>query len=292
MIRNYLGFPRGISGGQLAFRAYDQAWVFGSSFAFMQRAGGLGRDGDGLFVTLPDDQRVGARAVILATGAAYRRLNVPALEALNGAGVFYGGPVSEAHAMSGKEVFVVGGANSAGQAALHLARFARHVTLVVRAQSLRAGMSHYLVREVEATPNVDVRLGTSVVGGGGDGHLDHIVLREGAAGTHETVAADGLFVLIGARPHTDWLPADIARDRHGFLFTGADVTDHRGWPLRRRPFLLETSMPGVFAVGDVRHDSVKRVASAVGEGSIAIQLVHSLFVSEQLVGEGTASVAP
>jgi thioredoxin reductase (NADPH) len=144
------------------------------------------------------------------------------------------------------------------------------------------------VREVQATPNVEVRLGTSVVGGGGDGHLQHLVLREGAAGAHETVAADGLFVLIGARPHTGWLPAQIARDRHGFLYTGADLPKGHGWPLKRRPFLLETSMPGVFAVGDVRHGSVKRVATAVGEGSIAIQLVHALFVSEQLDGRPPA----
>jgi thioredoxin reductase (NADPH) len=285
LIRNYLGFPRGVSGGQLAERAYDQAWIFGASFAFMQTASGLGRVGDRLFVTFPDDRGVGARAVILASGAAYRRLGVSGLEALNGAGVFYGGPGSEAHALAGKEAFVVGGANSAGQAALHLARYARRVTLVVRAQSLRAGMSHYLVREVQATPNVEIRLATSVVGGGGDGRLEYLVLREGAAGEHETISADGLFVLIGARPHTDWLPAEIVRDRRGFLLTGADLPEDHSWPLRRRPFLLETSMPGVFAVGDVRHGSVKRVASAVGEGSIAIQLVHALFVSDQLGGE-------
>ena len=291
LIRNYLGFPRGVSGGQLAERAYYQAWVFGASFAFMQTATGLGRVGDRLFVTLPNDRRVSARAVILATGATYRRLGIPALEALNGAGVFYGGPASEAHAMAGKEAFVVGGANSAGQAALHLARYARRVTLVVRAQSLRAGMSHYLVREVQATPNVEVRLGTSVVGGGGDGRLQYLVLREGAAGDHETFSADGLFVLIGARPHTNWMPAAIARDRRGFLFTGADLPEDHGWPLRRRRFLLETSMPGVFAVGDVRHGSVKRVASAVGEGSIAIQLVHALFVSEQLAGRPPAKAS-
>jgi thioredoxin reductase (NADPH) len=292
LIRNYLGFPRGVSGSQLAERAYEQAWVFGANFAFMQKAAGLGRVGDRLFVTLPDHRRVGARAVILATGATYRRLGVPALEALNGAGVFYGGPVSEAHAMAGKEAFVVGGANSAGQAALHLARYARRVTLVVRARSLRAGMSHYLVREVQATPNVEVRLDTSVVGGRGDGRLEYVVLREGAAGEHETVAADGLFVLIGARPHTDWLPAEIARDRRGFLLTGADLPEHHSWRLRRRPFLLETSMPRVFAVGDVRHGSVKRVASAAGEGSIAIQLAHALLVSEQLDGERPEATQP
>jgi thioredoxin reductase (NADPH) len=181
---------------------------------------------------------------------------------------------------------VVGGANSAGQAALHLARYARRVTLVVRAQSLEAGMSHYLIQELRATPNVAVRLGTAVVGGGGDGRLQHLVLREGGAGEDETVAADGLFVLIGARPRTEWLPADIARDSGGFLLTGGDVPDDGTWPFDHRPLLLETSMPGVLAVGDVRHGSVRRVASAVGEGSIAIQLVHSLFASDRLHSPG------
>jgi thioredoxin reductase (NADPH) len=241
----------------------------------------LSRLGDRLFLTLSNNRRISARAVILATGATYRRLGVPALEALNGAGVFYGGPASEAPGMTGKDAYVVGGANSAGQAALHLARYARRVTLVVRAQSLE-GMSHYLVQELRATPNVAVRLGTAVVGGGGDGRLEHLVLREGGAGEGETVAADGLFVLIGARPRTDWLPADIARDSGGFLLTGGDVPDDGTWPVDRRPLLLETSMPGVLAVGDVRHGSVKRVASAVGEGSIAIQLVHSLFASDRV----------
>jgi thioredoxin reductase (NADPH) len=282
LIRNYLGFPQGLSGGQLAEQAYDQAWIFGARFVFMHRATSLGRDGDRLLLTLTDDRRVSARAMILATGATYRRLGIPALEDLNGAGVFYSGSASEGHAMAGKEAYVVGGANAAGQAALHLARYARRVTLVVRAQALGAGMSHYLVREIEATPNVEVRTGTAVVGGGGDGHLQYLVLREGAAGDHETVDADGLFVLIGARPRTDWLPAEIARDRRGFLLTGEDLPDDPRWPIERKPFSLETSMPGVFAAGDVRHGSVKRVASAVGEGSIAIQLVHGLFASDRL----------
>ncbi len=282
MIRNYLGFPRGISGGRLAEQAYEQAWVFRANFAFMHRASALRRAGDRLRVTLSDDRSVSARTVILATGAAYRRLGVPALEALNGAGVFYGGPVSESHAMAGKHAYIVGGANSAGQAALHLARYARRVTLVVRAQSLDAGMSHYLVREVQATPNVEVRTGTAVVGGGGDGGLQHLVLRDGGTGGDETVAADGLFVLIGARPHTDWLPGEIARDERGFVLTGENLRTEGTWPLERRPFSLETSMPGVFAAGDVRHGAVKRVASAVGEGSIAIQLVHGLFRSDRL----------
>jgi thioredoxin reductase (NADPH) len=289
LIRNYLGFPRGVSGGALAERAYEQAWIFGASFAFMQPATGLGRIGNRLVVTLPDQAAVNARAVILAAGASYRRLGVPALEALNGAGVFYGGPVSEAQAIAGKDAYIVGGANSAGQAALYLARYARRVTLVVRAQSLGAAMSHYLIHELEATPNVEIRLGTAVVGGGGDGRLEHLTLRKGAGGEEETVAADGLFVLIGARPSTDWLPAEIARDRRGFLLTGPDLPAEHSWPLERPPFLFETGMPGVFAAGDLRHGSLERVGSAVGEGAVAVQSVHRLFASEQLGSGGARS---
>ena len=281
LIRNYLGFPRGVSGSRLAEQAYEQASVFGASFVFMNRATLLERSGGQIAVALADGRRVGAAVVILSTGASYRRLDVPSLEGLNGAGVFYGGPASEAHALSGKDVFIAGGGNSAGQAALHLARYARRVTLVVRGGSLEAGMSHYLTQEVQATPSIDVRTDTTVVGGGGDGRLQELMLREGATGSEETVAADALFVLIGARPHTDWLPAGIARDRHGFLYTGDDVPSDCGWPLERRPFALETAMPGVLAAGDVRHGSVKRVASAVGEGSVAVQLVHALFAGER-----------
>jgi thioredoxin reductase (NADPH) len=281
LIRNYLGFPRGVSGGRLAEQAYEQAWVLGANFAFMQCAIGLDRDGDRIRVTLSRHGAVTSRALILATGATYRLLGVPELEELNGAGVFYGGPASEAHGLTGLEVYVVGGANSAGQAALHLARYASRVTLVVRAQSLAAGMSHYLVRQVESTANVDVRLGTEVVGGGGDGWLDHLVLRT-PGGEEETVPAQGLFLMIGARPRTDWLPPEVARDARGFVLTGSDVGADCGWPLERSPFLLETSMPGVFAAGDVRHGAVKRVASAVGDGSIAIQLVHRLLATERL----------
>ncbi len=280
LIRNYLGFPRGVSGSRLAEQAYEQASVFGASFVFMHRAATLEREGQRLTISLADGRRVSAAVVILATGANYRRLGVPSLEALTGAGVFYGGSTSEAHALSGRDVFVAGGGNSAGQAALHLARYARRVTLVVRGASLEAGMSHYLIQEVGATPSIDVRTGTTIVGGGGDGHLRELVLREASTADEETVAADALFVLIGAHPHTDWLPHDIVRDSHGFLCTGEDLPDDLRWPLERPPFALETSMPGVLAAGDVRHGSVKRVASAVGEGSVAVQLVHSLFDAE------------
>ncbi len=292
-IRNYLGFPKGVSGARLAEQAYEQASVFGASFVFMHRASDLGRSGDRLNVSLSDGRRLNARAVILATGASYRRLGVPSLEDLNGAGVFYGGTASEAHGLSGRDAYIAGGANSAGEAALYLARFARSVTLVVRAQSLEAGMSHYLVREVEATPNVEVCTATAVVGGGGEGRLQELVLRQSATGEESTVAADALFVLIGARPHTDWLPGEVARDGGGFLLTGEELPPGDEWPLERRPFSLETSMPGVLAAGDVRHASVKRVASAVGEGSIAIQLVQSLFAYERLhSGRPTEAAAP
>jgi thioredoxin reductase (NADPH) len=282
LIRNYLGFPRGVSGARLSEQAYEQAWVLGASFALMERVEKLERENGRIRVTLAQHGPVSARAVILATGATYRRIGVPELEELNGAGVFYGGPASEAHGLKGLEVYVVGGANSAGQAALHLARFARRVTLLVRAGSLAAGMSHYLARQIEATPNVDVRLHTDVVGGGGDdGWLRHLVLRD-ADGSEETVEAEGLFLMIGARPRTDWLPAEVARDSRGFILTGADLGAGSGWPLERSPHLLETSMPGVFAAGDVRHGAVKRVASAVGDGSIAIQLVHQLMAEARL----------
>jgi thioredoxin reductase (NADPH) len=279
LIRNYLGFPRGVSGRRLAENAYEQAWVFGAKFAFMHDATGIRRDGDRLHVSLSDGGEVSARAVVLATGATYRRLEVPELEELVGAGVFYGGAASEAPTSVDEELHVVGGANSAGQAALHLAEYARRVTLVVRADALDKGMSHYLVQQVEDAPNVEVRLGTEVVGGsaGKDGWLERLVLRSSADGETETVASDGLFLMIGARPNTDWLPSQCAREDGGFVHTGADLEDDGSWPLERSPLSLETSMPGVFAAGDVRHGSMNRVASAVGEGSIAIRLVHELF---------------
>jgi thioredoxin reductase (NADPH) len=276
-IRNYLGFPRGVSGGELARRAYEQAWVFGAHFAYMQRVTHLRREPDGLVVGLDTGGVVVGRAVVLAMGASYRRLDVAALEALHGAGVFYGAAASEAPLVSGEEVYVVGGANSAGQAALHLASYAKRVTLVVRAARLDAGMSHYLVRQVEETPNIEVRAGTEVVDGGGDGWLDHLVLRDRSG--DEEVGAHALFLMIGARPHTGWLPATVERDPDGFVMTGTDLSPAARHGLGRPPWPLETSLPGVLAVGDVRHGSVKRVASAVGEGSIAIQLVHRLLTA-------------
>jgi thioredoxin reductase (NADPH) len=292
LIRNYLGFPKGISGSRLAEQAYEQASVFGATFVFLHRADTLARSDDGLTVSLVDGRRVTARTVILASGATYRRLGVPAVEALSNAGVFYGGPASVAPALTGRDACVVGGGNSAGQGVLHLARYARQVTLVVRAQSLEIGMSHYLIQEIEATPNIDVRVGTEIVDGHGEGHLEQLVLRDTATGGHETVPADALFVLIGAVPRTDWLPPAIAKDPNGFLLTGEEVAEDSNWPLERRPHALETSMPCVFAAGDARRSSIKRVASAVGEGSIAIRLIQELFDSERSQSVGHSAAAP
>jgi thioredoxin reductase (NADPH) len=246
----------------------------------MHQVTALDRSDDGFTVSLSDGRSVRASAVILAGGASYRRLGIASLEALTGAGVFYGGPASEAPGLTGKDVYVAGGGNAAGQAALHLARYARRVTVVVRARSLDVAMSHYLIQAVEAAPNIEVRTGTAVVGGRGEGYLQQLVLRGTATGEESTVDADALFVLIGARPQTRWLSSEIERDEYGFLLTGDDI-GAGDWPLNRRALSLETSMPGVLAAGDVRHGSVKRVAAAVGEGSIAAQLVHRLLADAQ-----------
>ena len=270
-IRNYLGFPHGVSGVELAWRAYQQAWGFGAHFIYGNQAISLAAEGDVRVVGLEDGSQVRARAIILATGVSYRRVEAPGLEALTGAGVFYGAGTIEAQAVADQPVFVVGGGNSAGQAALHLAKYARQVTILVRSRSLATSMSSYLIQEIGVAPNISVRYHTEAVGGGGDGHLEHLLLRDRETGQTETVPAAALFILIGARPSAGWLPGAIDRDQWGFLLTGADTTS---WPLPRAPYLLETSLPGVFAAGDIRHGSVKRVASAVGEGSIAIRLVH------------------
>jgi thioredoxin reductase (NADPH) len=278
LIRNYLGFSRGVSGSELAWQAYQQAWLFGASFRLARHTIALHHTQGRLVVSLSDGTEVAGRAAIIATGASYRRLGVPSLEALQGAGVFYGAAVTEAQGMKGQEVYVVGGGNSAGQAARHLSKHARRVTLLVLGESLAAHMSQYLIEEIEATENIKVRLNTQVIDGGGQGRLEHLVLKDRASGLTETVPAAALFVLIGARPHTGWLPEEVMRDERGYIITGNDLlrdgSPPEGWPLKRPPMLLETSVPGVFAAGDVRCGSVKRVASAVGEGSIAIQMVH------------------
>ena len=272
LIRNYLGFPRGISGAELAWRAYEQAWMFGTQFVYGNPATSLAVDGDVYIVGLQDGSAVTSRAVIIATGVSYRRLAVPELESLAGAGVFYGAATAEARALAGKRAFVVGGGNSAGQAALHISKYAQQVTILVRSTSVAASMSRYLIREIDTAPNIEVRYGTEVAGGGGDGRLEQLRLRYPDTSDAEIVHADGLFVLIGAEPFTDWLLEAVGRDQWGYILTGPDLAER--WTLQREPYLLETSAPGVFAVGDARHGSVKRVASAVGDGSIAIRLAH------------------
>ena len=283
MIRNYLGFPRGIGGGDLANRALEQAWLFGANLVLAQRATGLRADGRRRLVRLSDGTEVAAEAVVVASGVSWRRLGVPRLEALVGAGVFYGAAGSEARAMEGQQVYVVGAGNSAGQAALHLARYAASVTLVVRGPDLGARMSDYLVQEIDHAPNLTVRLNSQVVDGLGSWRLEGLVLRRGDTAATEEVPAAALFVMIGAEPHTDWL-AGVERDDRGYILTGHDLLGPgglpAGWPHRRPPLLLETSVPGVFAAGDVRHRSVKRVASAVGEGAVAVQLVHQYLDRE------------
>jgi thioredoxin reductase (NADPH) len=278
LVRNYLGFPTGISGSELAARAYHQAWTFGADFLIGREVTALERRDRFLWLELSDGQQVAARTIILAVGIDYRRLAGTDLQKFTGAGVFYGAAVSEARGMAGQQVHVVGGGNSAGQAAMHLAKHARHVTLVVRGNSLDRSMSSYLIQEIEADETIDVRLNTTVAGCGGDYRLRWLILEDGRTGERERVEAAGLFVLIGGRPHTGWLPPEIACDGQGYVVTGRDLLEeeaYRGaWPLERQPFPAETSMPGVFAVGDVRHGSVKRVASAVGEGSVAISYLH------------------
>ena len=274
-IRNFLGFPAGISGGELAERAYEQAWMLGAEFVLMNGASGLSADRDGLQVTLSGGGQVTARAVVLATGVSYRQLDAPGIAGLVGAGVFYGSALSEAPAVRDQDVFIAGAGNSAGQTAIYLARSARSVTLLVRGDSLAKSMSDYLLTEIEDTPGAHVRLHTEVTAARGDRRLTELVLHDRVTGRDDTLPAAALFVMIGATAHADWLPRDIVRDQHGFILTGRDLrgTDRAdmGQPM---PLPLETSLPGVFAVGDVHAGSVKRVASAVGEGSVAIPQVH------------------
>jgi thioredoxin reductase (NADPH) len=270
-IRNYLGFPRGLSGSELTTRAYQQAQVFGAEFVFTRRALAVAARGDDRVVALSGGVEAVAGAVVIATGVAYRRLGVPALEQLVGMGVFYGAASAEAPALAGQDVVVVGAGNSAGQAAVHLARHGARVSLLVRGASLGASMSDYLVQELAAT-SVRIRTRTRVVDGGGDGRLERVVVEDAETGRRETLAVAALFALIGAEPRTDWL-SPLLRDETGYVATGSDVPAG-AWPLERPPLQLESSLPGVFAIGDVRHGSVKRVAAAVGEGSMAVASVH------------------
>jgi thioredoxin reductase (NADPH) len=276
LIRNYLGFPRGVSGSRLASNAYQQAWSLGATFLWSRSVVSIASEGDLRVLGLSDGQQVRSRTVVVATGAEWRRLGVDSLEALQGRGVFYGAAVSEARAMTGKDVFVLGGGNSAGQAAIHLARFARQVTILVRRPSLVETMSTYLVTEIDSMQNIAVRTRVSVVDGVGSAALEGLVLENLRNSSTETVQADALFVMIGSVPHTDYLGEHVRRDRWGFVLTGADLAEGTAPPQEggRAPLMFETSLPGVFAIGDVRRGSVKRVASAVGAGAIVVAMVH------------------
>lgn len=276
MIRNYPGFSQGISGARLAQETWQQAWTLGTTFLYMRQAEGLSSEDGHYRLRLSDGGVLTSRTVVIATGAAYRRLGIASLEALQGRGVFYGAAVSEAPAMRGRNVFVAGGGNSAGQTALHMAKWANRVTVLVRGQSLADSMSDYLIRQINATPNVNICHRLQVVGGTGTSHLEALVLQDAVSGVRRSVPADALFILIGSQPRTEWLDASLTRDQRGFILTGPDLLTHTsaGWPLGRPPLPLETSLPGVFAAGDVRQGSIKRVASAVGEGAITIPLVH------------------
>ncbi|GAA0947983.1 response regulator [Actinocorallia libanotica] len=276
-IENYLGFPDGVSGAQLTDRARRQAVKFGTEILTSCDVVGLRAEGPARVLTFDDGREIAAHTVIIATGVSYRELEAPGVAELTGRGVFYGSAMTEAAHCTDEDVYLVGGANSAGQAAVYFARYAPSVTLLVRGESLEASMSHYLIEQLRALDNVHVRLRTQVGEAFGDQGLQGLRLT-GAEGGGEEVPAGHLFVFIGARPHTDWLEGVVERDEHGFIRTGADlVTDGRrpaGWLPDRDPWLLESSLPGVFVAGDVRADSVKRVASAVGEGAMAVTLVH------------------
>jgi thioredoxin reductase (NADPH) len=276
LIRNYPGFPHGIEGGRLMERTCEQAWLMGAHIVFAQQAVSLERRGDRRVVRLQDGSEVSASAVVIATGIEWRRLGIPRVEELIGAGVFYGAAVSESRAMHDQDVFVIGAGNSAGQAALHLAKHARTVTLLVRSDSIERSMSNYLVTAIESTANISIRHRTEVIDAAGDRTLESITLADHDSGVVEEVAARALFVMIGGEPHTEWLPDEIARDDQGYIVTGRAVLDlpDADWDHRREPMTLETSMSGVFAAGDVRQDSIKRVASAVGDGATVVRLVH------------------
>ena len=287
LIRNYLGFSRGLSGAELAQRGFQQAWVFGARFVLTRQVTRLvpaEPAGSGFRADLDDGTSVRAKAVILASGVSYRRLGVPALEALSGSGVFYGANVSEAHGLAGAHTVIVGGGNSAGQAALHLQRYAADVTIVIRGPDLSETMSRYLIDEIEASPDIAVVPDAEVVGGGGDGWLSEVVVARRTTGERLVLPADGLFVMIGAEPRTDWLPDPVLRDRWGFVVTGAELPAAGRWDLERPPLAHETCVPGLFAVGDVRSGSVKRVASAVGEGSVVVSQVHQYLALAPTTG--------
>ncbi len=277
-IENYLGFPDGVSGAQLTDRARRQAAKFGAEVLTTRDVVGLEANGSARTVRFSDGTAIDAHTVVLATGVAYRQLDAPGVAEFTGRGVFYGSALTGTTGCADQDVYIVGGANSAGQAAIYLAKSARSVTLLVRGPSLQKSMSYYLIQQIAATPAITVRTCTEIAGAAGTDHLEQLTLRDSSSGATQSVDAPWLFVFIGAAPLTDWLDGVVLRDSRGFVLTGPDLmTDGQqpaGWPLDRPPYHLETSVPGVFVAGDVRAESAKRVASAVGEGAMAVMLVH------------------
>ena len=277
-IENYLGFPAGLSGQDLARRALTQAQRFGVELLTPQEAVSLRAAGPARIVTLSDGSQLSGKTVLITTGVSYRTLDVPGVKPLTGAGVYYGAGMTEAIACKGEDVYVVGGANSAGQAAVYFARFARQVTMLVRGNSLTQTMSHYLIERLKQTSNIVVETGVQVAEANGTSRLESLVLRQTDTDNRRTVMAQSLFILIGASPHTDWLGETVLRDEHGFIVSGPDLLRDgclpSNWPLARTPYLFETSVPGVFVAGDARHGSIKRVASGVGEGTIAEKMIE------------------
>ena len=273
-IENYLGFPVGLSGGDLARRAVTQAKRFGVELLSPQQAVSLRSENDYHILTLADGSEISSHALILALGVAWRRLNVPGVEDFTGAGVYYGAAQTEALACEGEEVYVVGGANSAGQAAMYFSKYARKVNMLVRGESLVKSMSQYLIDQIDETENIEVLPFHSVIEAKGDTRLEMLRVEDSQTGEIKELKTSSLFIFIGATPSTEWLEDLVDRDQRGFIRTGPDVSEEWPWPLERDRYLLETSVPGIFSVGDVRHGSVKRVASSVGEGSICVQFVH------------------
>jgi len=280
-IENYLGFPSGLSGADLARRGLTQARRLGAEILTPQQVTALRVEDGYKILSFAGGDEVNARALLLSSGVLYRRLNAPGADRFTGAGVYYGAALSEAATVAGEDIHVVGGANSAGQAAVFFSAHARTVTILVRGASIETVMSQYLVERIHATANITVAVRSEVASLDGTDHLERVTIRNIATGAEQTVPTTAMFVFIGAIPHTDWLAGVVARDERGFVLTGPDLTerDLTGWPLHRRPHLLEASVPGVFAAGDVRHGSIKRVASAVGEGSVAVMFVHR-YLSE------------
>jgi thioredoxin reductase (NADPH) len=277
-IENYLGFPTGLSGSDLARRATDQARRLGAELVTVQEAVGLRAEGSGRMIDLTGGGALSANTVLVASGVSYRQLAAPGFAELTGAGIYYGAALTEARSCADQHVVIIGGANSAGQAAVYFSAYASRVSMLVRADSLAKSMSHYLIDQLAALPNVEVRTRAQAVAAEGrDGHLRALRIRAGD-GTETVEEVDACFVFIGAAPRTNWLDGIVARDERGFILAGADVRDH-GWPLSREPYVLETSVPGVFVAGDVRARSIKRVASAVGEGSMAVSLIHEYLAS-------------